>query len=513
MTDQDYQYISVRLAANALEATLQVQRAAARETVTEEVVLAKAVAASLIAGPPLVLGIKGALEAFASHDLNTSGDFVATLIKGRPAEDGQDATFVLEPDLGAIFAQSKRRTQPQTGDEARATTDGSFDHYARTTLMVVRTGQRIGRLNSATDGTDGFDVCGHTLHAKPGRSVTLKFDPQTIDCAQDGVVVAKVAGQLIIQNDSVLISPRLSIEGYVDYSTGNIDFPGSIEVRKGIRDCFQVSAGRSITVEGLVEAAELSSARDIQLLGGISGRGKGSVYAGRDLRARYLNRSHCRVGRDLIVDKEICECVVAVSGSVVSPSVTVMGGELASLGACDIAQAGSEGGTHTVISLGRADTLEAIVAQSLAIIKKVGDKAGAARAQLHELQNTAERSAQQVDLMTSLQFEISEADAKTAHLREALRATLGLIESRSVTVLRVQELLCQGTEIRAGGIKALLTRSVKGPLTVSLNASGEMICTDQRTGSVTPMKDLARLSADETSYNRGDLPSEFRKAA
>jgi len=511
MANDDDHLISIRLSPDRLQASLVVTPGIDRTYVTSDVVLAKSLSQALQPSPRLSKQIEAALAAFAEHDLDSKGEFKCVIATGQPSEEGNDGMFSLEPELQQIYDYSKNRL---TEESAKPTAEGeALDHHNRTMLMVVKSGQRIGQVNVATDGNDGIDVCGNTIRAKPGKQNPIKFDAQTIECHDSGAVISKIAGQLIIEHDSYHISPTLTVDAYVDYSTGNIDFPGNVEIRKGVRDCFQIVSGKSITVGGLVEAAELVATRDIELLGGISGREKGTVHAGRDLIARYLNGSDCRVGRDLIVDKEICDCQVAVTGNVCSPTATIIGGHIASLGSCQIAQIGSEGGTLTVISLGRADTLDGFVSQSLAIIKKLSEKASKAKAQMKELRDSPDASSLKAEMMTSLQFEASEAEAKMIPLKDALRETMKLIDSKCEPVLNVQNMLCQNTEIRAGGFKAVLKESIKGPLTVRIDEIGELILQDETSGRILPLKNFAKLSPDETSYNRSDMPSEFRKSA
>lgn len=513
MANDDDQLISIRLTSDRLEASLIITPGIDRSYVTTDVVLAKALSQALQPSPKLSKQIEEALKAFADHNFESLGEFKHVIATGQPSEDGQDGSFTLEPELQQIYDYSKKRLSNENAPPNDAAKGEALDHYNRTMLMVVKSGQRIGQVNVATDGTDGIDVCGNTIRAKPGKQNPNKFDAQTIECHDSGAVLSKIAGQLIIEHDSYHISPTLTVDSYVDYSTGNIDFPGNVEVRKGVRDCFQIVSGKSITVGGLVEAAELVATRDIELLGGIAGRDKGTIHAGRDLIARYLNGSVCRVGRDLIVDKEICDCQVAVTGNLCSPTATIIGGHIASLGSCQIAQIGSEAGTHTVISLGRADTLDGFIGQSLSIIKKLSEKASKTKAQMKELRDSPDASSLKAEMMTSLQFEASEAEAKMVPLKDALRATLKLIDSNCEPVLQVQNLLCLNTEIRAGGFKAVMKETIKGPLTVRLDDVGELILQDQSSGSVLPLKNFAKMSPDETSYNRSDMPSELRKSA
>ena len=513
MTAQDDNLISIKLSSDRLEASLVIMPGIDRNYVNSDVALAKALSQAIQPGPRLSVQITEALKAFEAHDLEKYGEFRFLVAEGHPSEEGTDGRFLLEPDLEAIFELSKKRaleggkqSKPQHGEE-------TFDHHNRTTLMVVKAGQRIGQIQRATDGIDGTDVCGNTIRAKAGKQTPIKFDSQSIECHDNGAVIAKIAGQLVIEHESVHICPSLVIEGYVDFTTGNIDFPGNIEVHKGIRDCFEVTSGKSITITGLVEAADLMAARDIELLGGISGREKGTVHAGRDVLAHYLNGADCRVGRNLVVDKEICDCKVIVTGNVRSPSATIMGGHLATLGSCDFGQVGSEAGSHTIISLGRADSLDGMVRDSLMLIKKLSEKAAKAKAQIQELRDDPDASSLKAEMMTSLQFEASEAEAKMMPLKEALKATYKLSEEKSEPVLTVQEMLCQGAEVRAGGVRAVFTQTLKGPLSIKLDEIGEMICLDLKSGGVTPVKNVAKMSPDETSFNRQDLPTELRKSA
>lgn len=512
MSSNDDTLISVKLSPDRLEAFLVVMPGIDRAYVSADVALAKALSQALKPGPLLSQRINRAIEAFGEHDLGAKGEFRAALAEGQKAIDGQNGSFALEPELDAIHVLSQSKAAAQEQQPKKPSTDETLDHRSRSTLMVVKAGQRIGTITKATEGTDGLDVCGNTLRAKPGKSIAAKFDAQTIECHESGPVFAKVAGQLVYDHDGLHVCPTLIVDAYVDFSTGNIDFPGNVEVRKGIRDCFQVVSGRSITAGGLVEAADLTSARDIELLGGIAAREKGSVHAGRDLLARYLNGATVHVGRNLVVDREICDCKVAVTGNVSSPKAAVMGGMLSAMGRCEIAQAGSDAGAHTVICIGRAETLDGLVARSLRIIDKLEEKVGAARKQIRDLRADPAASSLKAEMMTSLQFEAAELEAKLVPLKESLRATLRLIDSKAETVLHVHEYLYSGVEIRAGGQRAVLSQSLKGPLTVTLDEIGELICTDLTSGSVKAIKSVAKVSPDEHSFCRAGLPEDLRKA-
>ncbi len=96
-------------------------------------------------------------------------------------------------------------------------------------------------------------------------------------------------------------------------------------------------------------------------------------------------------------------------------------------------------------------------------------------------------------MMTTLQFEAAEAEARLCRSRTR-RAAYTLIKDNCEPVLTVQGMLCQDTDVRAGGTGAVFKQCLKGPIAIKLDEQGEMICLDLNTGGITPVKNLATLT-------------------
>ena len=75
------------------------------------------------------------------------------------------------------------------------------------------------------------------------------------------------------------------VNGDVDYSTGNIQFNGNVVINGTVPDGFEVKAEGDIVVMKIAESARLEAGRDIIIKGGVQGKGKGLVSAGRDIRS------------------------------------------------------------------------------------------------------------------------------------------------------------------------------------------------------------------------------------
>jgi len=455
-------------------------------------------------------GLMDAIEAYDAHDFSENDTFQHLIAEGQKAVDGECEGFDLTPELQLIHDQAAHAEADQDATKNKADSE-TLDHRERSSFMIVKAGQKIGQLTRATDGTDGIDVCGNNIAAKPGTTGAVKLDQNSIEDHEDGSIFAKVAGQVVFEGDSLSISPTLTIAGAIDYSTGNIDFPGNITISKGIKDGFNVEAGKTITACGLVEAASLTSSRDVVLSAGMSGREKGAIYATRDLVAKYLDKCNCQVGRDLVIENDICDCNIVVSHDTKSPAATLMGGELSTLNECELGQVGTESGTKTIVTLGRVPEIDRMVHIALDIVRTCRAKAKECSDRAAELHEDPDYSPTKAEMLTLLQFEEAEHENKIKRLMESIRDALRTTDT-GTPKLTVQKELCQNAEIRIGGQSADITQTIQGPISIWLEL-GEMVCKDLNTGTQVPLSQYATITKATDSYTQEDLPEDLRIAA
>ncbi|MEO0630863.1 MAG: FapA family protein, partial [Planctomycetota bacterium] len=301
-------------------------------------------------------------EAVQHYDPESSSDFEFVIARGVPPVHGEDGRFEFDGSILEIFERAaqlkRRRPSERDDDQPLDEIEGDACHYQRSTIAVVRAGDRIGQIVEPTAGQDGVDVCGGCAPARHGGPATTSFDESTIILQNDGTLVASVGGLLNTADNHLRVTEDLVIPGYVDFSTGNVEFDGDITVEKGVRDCFVVTAARSLKVLGQVEAATLNAGRDVHLLRGITGREKGEIVAGRDLRSRFLDSSTLTVARDLHAEREVTHCTINVGRNIIAPSAALLGGTCTVAGTAEFAQIGTESGTPTVLRLGRLPRID-----------------------------------------------------------------------------------------------------------------------------------------------------------
>ena len=510
MPSDDENAVHVKISPDRLQALVEIEPGTEKEFVTEEVVLAIALTQSVQQSGELNRLIARAVKAYNPA---SSEPYEAVIAEGTKPEMGCNGEFHLEADLQQIFEQIQARESEQT-ESPEASDREPQDHHSRSMLMIVKPGQRLGSLTPPTDGVDGIDVSGKTLSTKPGKPADEEFDGESIECRDDHSVVSKIGGQLVIQHGKVLVNPTLDIRGNVDFTTGNIHFPGNIEIHEGVRDCFVVESGESITVAGLVEAATLKAGKDLVLKRGMAARDKGLAEAGRDLKANYLDNVTGQTGRDLLVDKEITNSRISVARQTISPSATIIGGELICAGSCELGQIGTEAGAHTIVAMGRIESVEGLIKEALELIPTLNQRAAHATDQLEQVKSSSPvLSASQAEIVTELQYKAMQAQAKIKPLRRALALANEIIINSTEMVLVVHILLCQGAEIRACGQRARITTNIKGPVRVNLTDGGEFQLTDLNTNSVMEMDQFATIDEDPTAFDREILKAELKPAA
>lgn len=377
-----------------------------------------------------------------------------------------------------------------------ASDTGQTDHYQRSAFHIVHAGETVGTLFPPTEGVDGVDVTGKALHCRTALAASVRFD-DTVTLEKDGTVRAAIPGIVCLKEGSLRILDTLKVDGYVDFSTGNIDFPGHVTVNRGVRDCFSVRTGRSLTVHELVEAAQIHAQEDATLERGMAAREKGSLRVGRDLHAKYLDNVDATIGRDAVIAKEVANCHLRVARHFAGPACSLVGGELFAMSA-ELAQVGSRAGVATGIVLGRIAEHEDKAKRLAAAIVPMQQRVAAMREKLDQLRRAAGRlSPAQAEELTELQFELSTQETRLARLVEALEAYLRVIAAQGKGSLTFHRVLCAGVRIWIGNWRAEFNTELMGPATITLDAGGHPVVQDQGSQAPVPLSKLARVIEDD----------------
>ncbi len=190
-------------------------------------------------------------------------------------------------------------------------TDGSVDYRELGILKMINANERLAMIKRGASGKPGIDVYGNEIPIKPPKQLRLPKGKFTYESSDGIFLLAEISGQIIYVSDQkISVSPVFHVKEDVDFSTGNINFNGSVVVHGNVNAGFRVVAEGNIEVMGIVEAADLKAGGDIIIRGGIQGSTTTRITAIGTIRALYLQNSVVYAGGDVIVSDSIMNSVV-----------------------------------------------------------------------------------------------------------------------------------------------------------------------------------------------------------
>jgi uncharacterized protein len=371
---------------------------------------------------------------------------------GDPSVNGTDGRVVL-----AIDMEEDRKPLEKA--------DGKVDYKDLVRLHNVKKGQLIARKIPPMPGKSGNTVTGEEIpyragkdaHFKVGKNVLIDQDETSMYAAMDGLVTLTEKGK-------VNVFPVYEVNGDVDYSTGNIDFVGTVVIRGNVLTGFTVKSAGDIRVVGGVEGAELISGGSIEIAGGIIGYNKGLVSAGKNVKVSFIQDGNVVAGEDVIVSQSIMHSNIRAGRDVLcNGSKGLIVGGIVQAGERVVARTiGNTMSTATAIEVGVVPELRNEIndlRQELRQLLENEDKTNKALYLLNQLANNGQLAPDKVALRVKLNA------TKQSHMREEKR-----IKER---VLEIEKMLEDTVRARVevvktiyGGSKIVIgryTRFVKDP--------------------------------------------------
>ncbi len=215
--------------------------------------------------------------------------------------DGQDSIIVMyfhEPDKKPVLLE-----------------DGRVNYYELGHIVSVHSGDIMGVRTPPTAGDPGYNVLGELLPAKPGKDIALPVG-KGITVA-DNKAIAEYDGALSWDKNKVSILKSITINGNVDFSVGNINFPGKVIVIGNVTEGFKVQADEDIDIRGGVDDAEVISRNgSVFVQKGIIGRGKAMIIANKNVEAKFIQEAVVEAGQNVIVNEYVLRCDIKAGNSV-----------------------------------------------------------------------------------------------------------------------------------------------------------------------------------------------------
>ncbi|MCL2752846.1 MAG: FapA family protein [Defluviitaleaceae bacterium] len=269
------------------------------------------------------------------------------IAKGLKPINGQDGRIDYSFDI------SGEKNQP------KILGDGSVDYRQVDFFESIRGGDILAVRVHPTEGEAGIDVFGNAIAPKTGKPAPkLPKGKNTMVAENELELIAELAGQLVISGKTVSVSPVLEISGDVDFSTGNIEFEGCVNIKGNVLSGFSVEAKGNVEVKGIVEAADIIAGGAVNLYGGIMGRGKGRVESGNNVFTKFTQNATI-IAKGSVKSNAILHSNVTADGAITleGDNCFIAGGNVSAGEEIRAKTIGSHVGTATEVSVGKNSTI------------------------------------------------------------------------------------------------------------------------------------------------------------
>ncbi|WP_022849951.1 DUF342 domain-containing protein [Limisalsivibrio acetivorans] len=204
--------------------------------------------------------------------------------------------------------------------------------YRQKKLSLAKKDEALGLIIKASEGSDGSDIFGNISKAIPGEDIEIELGENVY--LEDNKVISTIDGLLEYSREGqkvrMDVSEVLTIKEDVDFSTGNINFPGSVIVKGIIKAGFEVYA-RNNVVADTVKDSYVEAGGDIIIKQGIIGDSPSKMAvcrAGRNISAKFVQHGDIIAAEDIHIKKSIIHSKILSDGEVVcegSPGAIIGG--------------------------------------------------------------------------------------------------------------------------------------------------------------------------------------------
>lgn len=347
-----------------------------------------------------------------------------------------------------LFSRSDRKA-PTVSES------GKINYMELNLIQNINAGDVICRIVPPGEGEPGTAVSGQEIPQKPGKPAVIPQGRNTKLSADGDTLLATLAGRVEFRGNSYQVQPVFEVKGNVDYSTGNINFLGDVDIKGDICSGFNVKAVGNITVGGVVESCRVEAGGDIKIQKGVKGDNHALIQASRTIQAKYLeNCSAC--AREVLQSECIINSNIYSDGAVNVDSGrgVIIGGKIRAANTIAAKTIGSKAGSRTVIGLGGVPSAEF---EHDCLMHEVNELTA-----LFDLLDQQPDSPAKLKALPAVRMKLSVAQGKLEQYEEMLE---NLEQQKYTQTHSGQRVVCEvahsGTEITIGAASLAVQRDIR----------------------------------------------------
>ncbi|HET7838509.1 MAG TPA: FapA family protein, partial [Rectinemataceae bacterium] len=261
-------------------------------------------------------------------------------------------------------------TKPQNGRDSRIqfnfetdktkyrlkeASDGKVNFKELGLIQNVVAGQPLARKVPPETGIQGRTVTGKIMPARNGRDVIAPLG-RNVHMAEDGAtIIADINGQVTFLAGRINVEEIFTVPGDVNLKTGNIMFLGTVIIQGNVDDGFTVKASGNIEITGSVGKSEIVAEGDVVVHQGVAGKSGGSVTAGKNIWAKFIENAEVEAGENVIVSDGLINSNIVANKKIICQGkrAAIVGGSYRACEEINAKSLGSPvGGAETILEVG-----------------------------------------------------------------------------------------------------------------------------------------------------------------
>lgn len=264
-----------------------------------------------------------------------------TVAEGIPAQSGGD---------GAIEYLFDLSNQPNLEENEQ----GRVDFREIGIIKSVIEGSTLARKVNPQPGINGKNVYGDPIPFNPGKDMEWKLGVNVRLSEDSKEVIATITGRPVVDRSGVIRVDEIIHLEKVDFSTGNVDFPGTIIVEEKVADGFSLSTQGSLIIKKSVGKVFFKAKGDIILSGGFMGRGGGTIQADGEIYARFIEQGKMISGKSVYIEEASMHSEITAEEDIIVQGGRgeIIGGELIAGRSVTCNKLGAVVETKTIVTVG-----------------------------------------------------------------------------------------------------------------------------------------------------------------
>lgn len=370
--------------------------------------------------------------------------------------------------------------------ELKEDNSGRVNYRDINVIKSVKAGDVLAKRIPASKGRDGRNVYGEIIPAEPGSNTEWKIG-ENVELSEDGnTLKASITGRPVLESNGTVRVDEVVYLDEVDYSTGNVDFPGTIIVEERIADGFSLKTRGSIVVKKSVGKVYLKADKDIILHGGFMGRGEGTIESGGDIHCRFVEQGQLTSGGSIhILDASMHSDLISSDSIYINNGRgEFIGGEAIAKNTFICNKLGAVVETRTRVMVGTPPEIVKEMENMKAELKNAAEtleKVNVSLNKLNEIQKKRDLNDEELNLRKKLRMVEKKYTSMHEQNEKAYEKAIAGFEPQEGSYVQVLREAYPKVEINLGRGKVYRTgiKPVKMGNCIWLNHSGEIQITSQ----------------------------------